>query len=136
MEQDKGAAAVATTPESLSISGAKLLLINEQNKDILKILAYFRYTIGTTLDAAMATGVLRNSITWYVKFLEQVHLLRAVFRRPDRKTGRMAKWYTADVTKWGNEPILLSEVSKMSTIDPKSGEVNILAVLSKRKGTT
>lgn len=39
-------------------------------KDLCKILDYFRYTTGSTLDAALATGILRNSITWYVAYLE------------------------------------------------------------------
>ena len=32
-------------------------------KDLNKVLEYFRYTVGTTLDCFFATGVLRNCIT-------------------------------------------------------------------------
>lgn len=40
------------------------------SKDITKVLAYFRYKVATTLDAALDLGMLRNSITWYVRDLE------------------------------------------------------------------
>ena len=39
--------------------------INNPN-DLSKVLEYFQYTIGTTLDCSFATGILRNCITWYV----------------------------------------------------------------------
>lgn len=59
----------------------------QQGKDICK-------------DAAFATGVLRNSITYYVRELEHMGLLRAVCRKRDRNTGYMAKHYSADKGKW------------------------------------
>lgn len=43
--------------------------------DLCKVLEYFRYTVGTTLDCFFATGVLRNCITWYVRDLENMGLL-------------------------------------------------------------
>ena len=71
-----------------------------QEKDICKILAYFRYKTATTLDAMLATGVLRNSITWYVRDLERLGELQSVCTMPDRHTKRMAKYYSADRSKW------------------------------------
>ena len=69
-------------------------------KDISKVCAFFRYTTGTTLDAAIATGILRNSITWYVAQLEDMGLIQAVRRLPDKHTGRMAKHYSAQPSLW------------------------------------
>lgn len=69
-------------------------------KDISKVCAFFRYKMGTTLDAAIATGILRNSITWYVSQLEDLGLLQSVRRQPDKHTGRMAKHYSADPSTW------------------------------------
>ena len=70
------------------------------SKDIDKVLKYFRYTTGTTLDAMLATGVLRNSITWYVRDLEKLGLLQAVARKADTHTGRLAKYYSANPKLW------------------------------------
>lgn len=72
----------------------------QQGKDICKVLDYFRYTTATTLDAMLATGVLRNSITWYVRDLERLGELQAVCTMPDRHTKRMAKYYSADRSNW------------------------------------
>lgn len=87
-------------------------------KDISKVCAFFRYTIGTTLDAAIATGILRNSITWYVAQLEELGLLQAVRRQPDKHTGRIAKHYSAQPSMWHQakikqpQPIQLELFSK------------------------
>ena len=70
------------------------------SKDINKVLDYFRYKDGTTLDCMIATGVLRNSITWYVAQLEELGLLQAVCVKPDTHTGFKAKYYSADPSKW------------------------------------
>lgn len=70
------------------------------SKDIEKVLDYFRYTTGTTLDAMFATGVLRNSVTWYVRELEGLGLLQAIARKPDTHTGRLAKHYSANPKLW------------------------------------
>jgi len=75
-----------------------------QEKDICKILTYFRYKTATTLDAMLATGVLRNSITWYVRDLERLGELQAVCVKPDKHTKRMAKYYSADRNKWPQKP--------------------------------
>lgn len=76
-----------------------------QEKDIAKLLLYFRYTTATTLDAMLATGILRNSITWYVRDLERLGELQAVCVKPDRHTKRMAKYYSADRNKWPQKPL-------------------------------
>lgn len=68
--------------------------------DLCKVLEYFRYNVGTTLDAAQATKILRNSITYYVMDLERLNLLQAIYIRPDRTTGYKAKHYSADKTLW------------------------------------
>lgn len=71
-----------------------------KEKDIVIIFEYFRYTIGTTLDAAKATNILRNSITYYVRDLERAGLLKAIYKKQDRTTGRTAKHYSSDPSNW------------------------------------
>ena len=68
--------------------------------DMCKVLDYFRYTVGTTLDCMFATGVLRNCITWYVRDLERMGLLQAIYIAKDRRTHFYAKHYSADPAKW------------------------------------
>ena len=68
--------------------------------DLTKVLDYFRYTVGTTLDCMFATGVLRNCITWYVRDLERLGLLQAIYIAKDRRTHFYAKHYSADPAKW------------------------------------
>lgn len=93
------------TPESAPQStGAKVSNLSEITKDSLKVLEYFRYTTGTTLDCAKATGVLRNSITWYVAEFESLRLLQAVCVKPDVTTGFKAKHYSADPSQWARVP--------------------------------
>ena len=72
--------------------------------DLTKVLDYFRYTVGTTLDCMFDTGILRNSITYYVRDLEALGLLRAIYVAPDRRTHFMAKHYSADPSKWQQNP--------------------------------
>lgn len=69
-------------------------------KDLAKVLDYFRYKVGTSLDAMLATGILRNSITWYITQLEDAGLLQAIFIDRDKHTGFKAKHYSADPGKW------------------------------------
>ena len=76
----------------------------ESSKDISKVLDYFRYNVGTSLDCAIATHVLRNSITWYIDMLEKEQLLQAVYKKPDSTTGYKAKYYTADRSLWSKQP--------------------------------
>ena len=75
-----------------------------QEKDITKVLDYFRYKVGTSLDVALSTGILRNSVTWYIAQLEELGELQAIFVRPDRHTGCNAKHYSADRSKWPQKP--------------------------------
>lgn len=69
-------------------------------KDLAKVLEYFRYKVGTSLDAMLATGILRNSITWYIVQLEDAGLLQAIYVDRDKHTGFRAKHYSADPTRW------------------------------------
>lgn len=68
--------------------------------DMAKVLEYFKYKVGTSLDAAIDLGVLRNSITYYIADLEELGLLQAICRLPDSHTGFKAKHYSADPRKW------------------------------------
>ena len=97
MEQKKRATEAARIQD---LTGAKV----RQEKDIEKVLDYFRYTTGTTLDCMFATGILRNSITWYIHDLERLGLLQAIYVAPDRRTHFMAKHYSADPSKWQTKP--------------------------------
>lgn len=81
---------------NITIDNAKISI----SKDIEKVLEYFRYTTGTTLDVMLATGVLRNSVTWYVRELEELGLLQAITRKADSHTGRLAKYYSANPDMW------------------------------------
>ena len=93
------------TPESAPRhTGAKVVNLSEITKDSVKVLEYFRYKTGTTLDCAKATGVLRNSITWYVAEFEKLRLLQAVCVKPDVQTGFKAKHYSADPSQWMRVP--------------------------------
>ena len=96
MEQKKRAAEAAP---NLTLNGAKV----RQEKDIEKVLDFFRYKVGTTLDCMFATGVLRNCITWYVRDLERLGVLQAIYKAPDRRTHFIAKHYSADPQKWQNK---------------------------------
>lgn len=80
-----------------------------REKDICKVLDYFRYKVGTTLDCALATDILRNSITWYVQDLINEGLLQSIGRKKDVTTGYQANHYTADKSKWVHRgPVQLS----------------------------
>ena len=81
---------------SLNFNGTKV----QKDKDIEKVLDFFRYKVGTTLDCMFATGVLRNCITWYVRDLERLGLLQAIYIAKDRRTHFYAKHYSADPAKW------------------------------------
>lgn len=96
MKDEKGTA-VATPKHRAS---AKVSDFCETSKDMLRFFEYFRYKVGTSLDCALDLGILRNSVTWYIDMLEKENLLQAIYRRPDRTTGFLAKWYSADQSKW------------------------------------
>lgn len=91
-------AAIKTAIQSLP--GAKL----QKDSDLSIVLEYFRYTTGTTLDCMLATGVLRNSITWYADYAVKAGLLQVVKRAPDIHTKRMAGYYSADRKQWKRKP--------------------------------
>lgn len=86
-------------------------------KDITKVCAFFRYKTGTTLDAAIATGILRNSITWYVAQLEDLGLIQAVTRLPDKHTGRLAKHYSAQPSMWHQAKIKQPQPIQLELFD-------------------
>lgn len=76
-----------------------------QEKDIAKVLAFFRYKVGTSLDCALHINRLRNSVTWYIKALEEMGLLQAIFKAKDQHTGYTAKHYSANPAMWKQKPI-------------------------------
>ena len=79
------------------------------SKDICKVLLYFRYNVGSSLDCAIAPRVLRNSITYYVDEREKMGLLGVAYSGRDRNTGYKAKHYTADKSKWASNKPRLEE---------------------------
>lgn len=80
-----------------------------KEKDIFKVLEYFQYKVGTTLDCALATGILRNSITWYIKDLIAEGMIQSIGRSKDATTGYPANHYSADRSKWVHRgPVQLS----------------------------
>lgn len=87
----------ATQPQPCSPTDATKV---GKEKDICKVLDYFRYKVGTTLDCALATGILRNSITWYVQDLIDEGMLQSIGRSKDATTGFTANHYSADKSKW------------------------------------
>ncbi len=84
-----------TTPQRQD-NGAKV----SDYSDMTKLLEYYRHKTGTTLDAAFDLKILRNSITYYVRDLEKLGVLRAIFKKPDVRTGRKAKYYSANPKLW------------------------------------
>lgn len=73
-------------------------------KDIEKVLDFFRYKTDTSLSCALETGILRNSVTWYIDDLERLGMLQAVSKGKDPTTGYRAKFYSADPKKWVKKP--------------------------------
>ncbi|EJX06903.1 hypothetical protein EVA_04987 [gut metagenome] len=73
-------------------------------KDFTRLIEYFHYKDATSLDAMLDTGILRNSITWYIAEAEKLGLLQAVFKDKDAHTGRMAKYYSSNPQKWQKSP--------------------------------
>lgn len=96
VEKRKGAAFANT----LMNAGAKVANNGGNTKDLAVILEYFRYRVATTMEAFLETGVMRWSITWYVRYLEDAGLLQVVKRGADPITGHTAKFYSADPAKW------------------------------------
>jgi hypothetical protein len=89
METNKQGAATIANPQSKR--SAKI----RREKDISKVLDYFRYKVGTSLDCALGTGILRNSITWYIKDLIDDNMLFVVKRDKDKTTHYPANHYSA-----------------------------------------
>ena len=96
--KEMGATHYGNTPDKKL--DAKVVNNGVNTKDLFKVLEYFRYTTATTLMCFLATGILRNSLTWYVKFLEEAGMLRVAKKAADPFTGRVAKYYTADESKF------------------------------------
>jgi hypothetical protein len=88
------------TTTNLNSDYAKVVKSNEKTKDIELVLMYFQYNIGTSLDCAFATGILRNSITYYISDLMELGLLGVVRKDKDRTTRYLAYQYSADPSKW------------------------------------
>ncbi len=84
----------------LDIHTTNLQYSDKNCKDVEKVLNYFQYNVGTSLDCAMATGILRNSITYYISFLIELGLLGIVRRDKDRTTRHWAFHYSADSSLW------------------------------------
>ena len=84
-----------------SKSSAKI----QKDSDLSIVLEYFKYTTGTTLDCMFATGVLRNSITWYVDYAVKEGMLQVVKIAPDSHTGHKAGYYSADRKQWKRTPM-------------------------------
>ena len=75
-------------------------MVNIKNSnDLCKVLEYFR--IGRhNFRLFLVTGVLRNCITWYVRDLENMGLLRLFCIAPVARTHFLAKHYSANPLKW------------------------------------
>ena len=99
-EKEKGLTQSHTPNTIKNNTGAKVVNNGGNTKDLFKVLEYFRYTTAATLMCFLATGILRNSLTWYVKFLEEAGMLRVAKKAADPFTGRVAKYYTADESKF------------------------------------
>lgn len=97
MEEKRRGTASASTPQN---AGAKVANNGGNIKDLAIILQFFRYREATTLEAFIETGIMRWSITWYVRYLEDAGLLQVVKRGADPITGHTAKFYSADPAKW------------------------------------
>ena len=84
----------------LDIHTTNLQYSDKNCKDVERVLKYFRYNIGTSLDCALATGILRNSITYYISDLIDLGMLGIVRKDKDRTTRHWAFHYSADVSLW------------------------------------
>ena len=93
-----------STPETKT--DAKVDNYSETGKDLRKVLDYFRCRVGSSLDCAVTTKVLRNSITWYIRTLEKKNLLQPIYVKRDRTTGRMAKHYSGNPKLWVKRSIM------------------------------
>ena len=79
--KEMGATHYGNTPDKKL--DAKVVNNGGNTKDLFKVLEYFRYTTATTLMCFLATG-----------------MLRVAKKAADPFTGRVAKYYTADESKF------------------------------------
>lgn len=106
MSKEKRGTAVAVTPQSDTVyTSAKVDNSNEKSKDLVRLLAYFAIQPSTTLDAMLGTGILRNSITWYVDYAEHAGFIKTVFKGKDKHTNRVAKYYSSNPKDWKNKTV-------------------------------
>lgn len=109
MRYDKRVSAETNTPSprqqlETDTSIETEYIANVQNyTDLQKVLDFFLHNIGTSLDCAMHTHILRNSICYYIAMLERLDMVRWIFVRRDRTTGHRAKHYSADKSLWRDE---------------------------------
>ena len=91
---------IHSTTSNLRSDCTKVVKTTDKTKDIELVMLYFQYNIGTSLDCAFATGILRNSITYYISDLIDLGLLGIVRKDRDRTTGHWAYHYAADPSLW------------------------------------
>ena len=96
-EKEKGATQSNTPNDN---TGAKVQNFPDIHKDMSIVLDYFRCISGTSLDCALNTGILRNSVTFHINTLQKLGLIQVVKIAPDTHTGYKAKYYSADPARW------------------------------------
>lgn len=74
-KREEGTGATCNPIPSCNIN-AKVGKSANKTKDLERVFQYFRYTLGTSLDCANSTRILRNSITWYIAYLESQGILQ------------------------------------------------------------
>ena len=98
--KELAAAADTTTANvngtDIALSSAKL----RKSKQIIRVLEYFSIYVGSTLDCANATGILRNSICYHVSCLKKARMLGVVGRFRDKTTRRIVKLYSSNESLW------------------------------------
>ncbi len=97
-KKNKGASTIAPAPTTKDRTN--VANYSQKEKDLSRVLEYFQYKVGTSLDCAISTKILRNSITWYIRSLEDMGLLMSVKKDKDQTTGFRAKFYSANQNEW------------------------------------
>ena len=97
-EKKMRATPIGATPTTKDMT--KIANTPQKEKDLSRVLDFFRYKVGTSLDCAISTKILRNSVTWYIRSLEDMGLLMAVKVGKDKTTGFHAKFYSANRNEW------------------------------------
>jgi hypothetical protein len=85
---------------SMSVALYKDMQFSDDGKQLSRVLLYYKACVGTSLDCMIATGIMRNCITWYIKELESLGMIQAVYRLPDKHTHFKAKYYSANKELW------------------------------------